>query len=380
MALIHEGMRLLTGPDGHLYVKTVDKGFISLRPNSELSIETYRYDPALPSATRIKLLLHKGVMRSISGKGAESARDQFRLNTPLAAIGIRGTDFSTFTDASTTRVSVRRGGVVMAPFVGSCEQVGSGPCEGDMALDLTAGRAEAMLLLRSGDPKPKLVKQKHLLPDKVSPPLNEEGSRSDNLGKASEHSPSAAEMHIAENLSGLPMPPAAVEPLMVSWGRWQQLADLPAGESLASFRARVAGDLTALNRSFVMSRAAQPHSVMPVNGSFDFMLRGYEAYLVNDASRTAVAATVTNAVLNIDFGRQRFATSLDVHAGDTGMNVKARGSILADGQMVGDRDYSSNTAIDGMVAGSKGTQAGYVFNRRADERGVSAVGATVWAR
>ena len=32
-------------------------------------------------------------MRSITGQWGEAARDRFRLNTPIAAIGVRGTDF-----------------------------------------------------------------------------------------------------------------------------------------------------------------------------------------------------------------------------------------------------------------------------------------------
>lgn len=40
----------------------------------------------------VRFKLETGVARAISGTAAESAKDRFRLNTPLVAIGVRGTD------------------------------------------------------------------------------------------------------------------------------------------------------------------------------------------------------------------------------------------------------------------------------------------------
>lgn len=41
----------------------------------------------------VRFRLDRGVARAISGAAAEGARERFRLNTPLVAIGVRGTDF-----------------------------------------------------------------------------------------------------------------------------------------------------------------------------------------------------------------------------------------------------------------------------------------------
>jgi hypothetical protein len=87
-AAIAEGDTIETGADGYVYITTVDHGFISVRPDSSLTFDRYQYDPADPHKTVIKLSLHKGVVREISGTGAQAARDHYRLNTPVAALGV----------------------------------------------------------------------------------------------------------------------------------------------------------------------------------------------------------------------------------------------------------------------------------------------------
>ena len=108
---VHAGERVETEEGGHVHLRFVDGAFVSVRPGSRLIIETYRYDPARPQDSAIRFTLERGVARAISGKGAEAARDRFRLNTPIAAIGVRGTDFVAASDDSATRVAVRSGAV-----------------------------------------------------------------------------------------------------------------------------------------------------------------------------------------------------------------------------------------------------------------------------
>jgi hypothetical protein len=91
-AAVNEGELLKTGADGYLYLKTQDNGFLILRPNSRGQIVTYRLDPQNPVAHQIKIELQEGVARHISGEAVKSARGNFRFNTPVAAIGVRGID------------------------------------------------------------------------------------------------------------------------------------------------------------------------------------------------------------------------------------------------------------------------------------------------
>jgi hypothetical protein len=91
--VVEVGQTVYTGPSGHLHLKMVDSAFISVRPNSRLLISQYEYDAANPANSKIRFSLEEGVARSITGKGGEANKAGYRLNTPLAAIGVRGTDF-----------------------------------------------------------------------------------------------------------------------------------------------------------------------------------------------------------------------------------------------------------------------------------------------
>jgi hypothetical protein len=154
---VAEGERLSTGPGGHVHIKTTDGGLLALRPDTTARIEIYEFNPGQPAATRIRLVLEAGVMRAASGAGAQAARDKFRLNTPVAAIGIRGTDFTVSATSSLTRLVVREGAVVMSPFGADCRPEALGPCGGDLARVLSADQAGKLLEVRRGQREPQLL-------------------------------------------------------------------------------------------------------------------------------------------------------------------------------------------------------------------------------
>ena len=81
-----------------MHVRFLDDAVLSVRPNSELHIETYRFDAERPDLSTVKLNLIQGTARTVSGEAAKTAKERYRLNTPIAAIGVRGTDFSSFND------------------------------------------------------------------------------------------------------------------------------------------------------------------------------------------------------------------------------------------------------------------------------------------
>ena len=127
-ALLYEGDTLKTESSGHIHVQLRDSGVISIRPNSELQIEVFRFDEANPQASSVKFNLIHGTTRSVSGAAAESAKHRFRLNTPIAAIGVRGTDFVVSATNDSLMTLVNQGGVVVAPFSDQCSAQGFGPC------------------------------------------------------------------------------------------------------------------------------------------------------------------------------------------------------------------------------------------------------------
>lgn len=152
---IYAGDRIETESNGHVHLRFSDDALVSVRPNSRLKIHRYDYDPSRPSASVVKFELEEGVTRAISGKAAKEARDNFRLNTPIAAIGVRGTDFVVSAGLETTRAKVNEGAIVMAPFSDVCRADGIGPCASN-ALELSGGTLGLASLDQSA-PLPRLI-------------------------------------------------------------------------------------------------------------------------------------------------------------------------------------------------------------------------------
>jgi len=121
------GDRVRTGPDAVAILVFSDEGRISLRADSELLIRHYEIDPA-GVKTRIELELIKGTVRQISGNASRTQPDRYRLNTPIAVIGVRGTDFIAKTAADTVEAFVHEGNIVLLPRTERCAEGSTAAC------------------------------------------------------------------------------------------------------------------------------------------------------------------------------------------------------------------------------------------------------------
>ncbi|MDF3886703.1 FecR family protein [Cupriavidus basilensis] len=389
---VTEGTTVETAAGGYAYIVTVDKGFISVRPNSSLTIARYRYDAASPEKTEIKIVLNRGVVRAISGRGAQAARENYRMNTPVVALGIRGTDFSVFADATTTRAEVRRGGIVITPFGAGCSPSGNGPCEGPLATQLFKGDPNVLLQFRQGDIKPVALDERFssLRPDRLEPPRKGEATQLPESGKApvpitpGELAFAPPVPPIASPVPSSPAKPAVPEPLpqpqQLFWGRWGAVAALPTSTTVEQLQQR-ASELVAANQWFAMARIPSPDLALPIAGRFDFKLDAYEAYLINPVLGSASAAQILNPAFSVDFGQRQFNTQFDVAANGATYKVVSQGSVLPNGHLQSELiSPTVNANVRGALAGAQGTQAGFIFSRPIDGTGLTATGATTWSR
>jgi len=161
---IHVGDRIETESGGHVHVRFIDGGRLSIRPSSRLQVENYSYSTQQTALTAIKFRLDEGVVRSITGAWGESARERFRLNTPVAAIGVKGTDFVVRSDADTTAASVYTGAIVFAALTDSC-QASLGPCLNGGEKLLSQDMKGQMLEIGRGQASPSLVPLVDLMAD-----------------------------------------------------------------------------------------------------------------------------------------------------------------------------------------------------------------------
>ena len=89
---LYSGDRLETGPGARLEARFVDGTVLTLSEETTLTVDTYVYDKGLDVGGAL-LDLTKGAFRAVTGDIAKSPDPWFQVKTPLAAIGIRGTDF-----------------------------------------------------------------------------------------------------------------------------------------------------------------------------------------------------------------------------------------------------------------------------------------------
>lgn len=89
---VHEGETIVTGASASMQLRMSDKAILAVRPNSRLQIDTYRFTGREDGSERAVLQLVKGTFRSITGLIGLTNKDNYRIITDTANIGIRGTD------------------------------------------------------------------------------------------------------------------------------------------------------------------------------------------------------------------------------------------------------------------------------------------------
>ena len=438
--VVQAGQPLTTGEASYLYIKTTDGGFLILRPGSTAQVIAYQVDAANPANSQFKLELSQGVARSISGSAVKNARQSFRFNTPVAAIGVRGTDFTVYTDDQTTRVSVLTGGVVVSGFGGGCLPQGNGPCEGANKRELFAGQAGQILQVLRGQASPQILNASPLAPDLTAPPRPDEPPKpvvsatalvsvsvpapiaalplasaplEPNLAQvklvaldistpratATNTVPVVAPLPVAVVVTQtvpaevpLPVPVVVVQPAPVVvvpptplvpalvWGRWQALADSPATTDLPAIMS--AGRLVGANSYYALARSTGTPWESPASGGVSFSLDSAQALVRTDGTGAAAAAAVQNASLSVNFAASSFATRLDLLAQNKTTTLTAEGSVGKDGLFGNGTQFApgSSMMVQGALAShGAGTRAAYLFQSRLDGA-TTAYGVTSWIK
>jgi len=361
---IAQGDVIKTTASGHVHIRFIDGALVSVRPNSIFAIQQFEYNPQQPKDSVVRFSLAKGEVRSISGRAAEEAKDRFRLNTPLVAIGVKGTDFVTSSGNQATRVTVNSGAIVMAPFDNACKADSLGVCISTRARELNADMTGMALIYQIGAPDPSLQK---LISSKDNgklqtgdPALKDNAERTNVTGK--------------ESISPETMLPQA----RLVWGRWSQ-APAPGDDLTLSFREAMRGNEVTVGDGyyFLFREPGAINALDNLNHAVDFKLQNSSAFYQKQ-DNSLQAASVQDARLTIDFGKRLFSTQLKVASeGISTQSMQFAGTL--DPKTGIFLDKSSNTA--GSLSGAltlNGLQAGYFFRYNLDGGKLS--GATLWGR
>lgn len=383
---IHAGDTVITAAGEHAHLRFIDGGFVSVRPGSRLSVEQYDIDPA---STAIRFRLEHGVVRSITGDAAQARKERFRLNTPVAAIGVRGTDFVVQADLDEVRAVVNQGAIVVAPFASTCTQQSLGPCVTADARELADHMGRVLLELTSMQPariRPIGVAG----PDQSVPPSPQEPAADrpavvalESAGVDRALKPARGTEYTSPTvppLSEVVVPPVAEvtpkRPLVsMRWGRWAGEARAGDSHSVDYATARAAGAISVGDRYAGLFRTPGSSPVLSTQlGQGSFGLHAGEVSLVA-ASGASSPGTVESGRLDIDFARRRFSTALSLSHPTTGrVGLESAGAVRDDGVFAvraGDTRVAGAVSVDGK-------EAGYLFDKIVAQGTLT--GTTLWAR
>lgn len=370
------GDRIITGKDAIAILVFADEGRVSLRADSELVIRRYRIDPS-GADTRLELDLVRGAMRQISGDAARLQPERYRLNTPVAAIGVRGTDFLAKTSGSTLETFVHEGMIVVLPTNGGCAvstmAAGCTPIAALSASDAghylriqASGKVERravepedierlfgiklVSVRRNGDSAHAVLPGVVFVAGAEADVLKSLNGRDAWLGGA----PDLSAGH------GVQQAPAAELPRQLVWGRFSSADDLPMRLPIAYELARQGRHVTVGELGqFALWRADPTGRLDPaLQGQVEFRLAGAEAMFAQPSGVSP--AEVRAASLRVDFDRSMFGAGVTVAHAQTGaVSFSVSGSINDEGVF-----WGGNAAQ--RVAGAlsrDGKEAGYLFTK-----------------
>ncbi|GAB5497745.1 MAG: hypothetical protein PsegKO_00560 [Pseudohongiellaceae bacterium] len=422
-ALVQVEDRIVTGANGHVHIHFTDGALVSVRPDSRLEVDRYDYDSRAPERSTVRFTLEEGVTRAISGDAARSAKERFRLNTPIAAIGVRGTDFVVSATESTTRAMVNEGIIVLAPYSIDCSADSFGPCMAN-AVELS-GESLQMLALDSSAPAPRLlpapnVRNPDMMREEVqqaiaangpaaAQPADEAGERSAadadaDVAVASNSGTRAAELEVVQEAITTPQltsdvglaadaeaavtGPAEFTPdtalsfaslnsRELLWGRFSQFGSDDIPEELERITVSFAEasrnrEATVGNFDYGLFRRDLNNAGLQVDPQvLSFRLSSAQAFY-NSASGV-MSMDVTGGSLDVDLIENNFATQLNLDSAATGqIDFNAAGRVL-------DGGFFNARSADQRIAGAislDGREAGYFFERQLEDGGIE--GLTLW--
>ena len=91
--LVNSGERLETNT-GRVQIRFTDGSFVSLQPNTVFGLDNYAFNKAKPEDGSLLFNFIRGSMRTVSGAIGKTNRANYKVQTPVATIGIRGTGYA----------------------------------------------------------------------------------------------------------------------------------------------------------------------------------------------------------------------------------------------------------------------------------------------
>lgn len=159
-----KGARVLSGEmvrtkDGRAQLRFDDGAIISLQPESEFRIDNYHFSGQADGKERGFFSLLKGGLRTLTGLVGRANKDNYKVTTAVATVGIRGTEYTlTYLGADSIAVATGEGSIEVCNG-GGCVTLVSGDSAIIEGPNGTARRVEFRPQLRPTQPGEQLLPQ-----------------------------------------------------------------------------------------------------------------------------------------------------------------------------------------------------------------------------
>lgn len=144
---IFEHDTIVTSGSGTGQIVFTDNSAVTLRAGTTLKIDEYKFNPSSPSDGKYVANLAKGGFRTITGYISKGNPEGYQVNTPVATIGVRGTDYTVFYSAiKGLAAAINSGAITLSNSAGH--------------VDLTAGTTQAFAQVTTVNNAPQLLNTK----------------------------------------------------------------------------------------------------------------------------------------------------------------------------------------------------------------------------
>ncbi len=371
---ISNGDTIRTGDSGRAQVRFSDGAMVSLQPQTEFRVDNYQYSGKVDGQEKGFFSLLKGGLRTITGFVGRSNRDNYKVTTSVATIGIRGTEYTAGLNSAGDMLDVATGeGLIEVCNATGCMLLASGE----------TGEVRRSNAPRRTDSRPRLPPPPATLFNDLQP-VYSEGDQVTSDGLPAVGS-SVATVGGIVGLSGGKYASNASVTLngdgslnsftaggLTSSQGTAQMADFNGSDSIIKWGRWTNGNITLDNTPTTLTANqgfhhfwGVPTAAMPTTGTGTYSLLG--ATSPTEAAGLLTSGTLSSASMSVNFGAQTFSLSLAGTISGVATNFSATGSGSISGNNI------QNTGISGLIGAcaASGSVNGKFFGASAERAGIA---------
>jgi hypothetical protein len=112
---------IVVGADSMVHIRMADDALFAFKEDTEFSFDAYQHDGNATTSDSAVMSMVRGGFRTISGSIGDNDEDTYRVDTPMASIGIRGTTYEALIFDNTLFTGVSVGGTTISNNAGNLD-------------------------------------------------------------------------------------------------------------------------------------------------------------------------------------------------------------------------------------------------------------------